>query len=127
MAHLPPRCRVLVCEDDSAISAYVVDVLEAAGHHLAAVPDGESARRAAAADPPAVIILDLALPGLDGGSVLERLKADPRTAPIPVVIASAYPSWMTFLDRRLAAEVLEKPFSPDELEAVVDQAIGTRR
>lgn len=114
---------ILVCEDDPMVLAFFADALQAAGYRVLAAPDGESALRLAARRRPAVILLDLALPRLDGPRVLSRLKANPRTAAIPVVVASAYPGWLTFLDRGQVAGVLEKPCLADELAGAVAGAL----
>ena len=115
---------ILICEDDPSLAALFGDILEAAGHRAVATSSGEAALRLARDLRPAAVVLDLALPDLDGAAVLARLKADPATAGIPVVIASAYPGWLTFLDRGLAQAVLEKPCSPADLEAAVAEALG---
>jgi CheY-like chemotaxis protein len=75
---------------------------------------------------PSVITLDIDLPGQDGGAVISRLKSDPATADIPVIIISAHPGWLTFVERHQAAAVLEKPTPPWELQAAVEQALAAR-
>jgi CheY-like chemotaxis protein len=117
------RRTILVCEDDPLVSGFFQDVFKSAGHRVVSAPDGESAVRLAGELQPAVVTLDIDLPGLDGGAVIGRLKADPATAHIPVVIISAHPGWLTFLDRHQAAAVLEKPVPPWELKAAVEQAM----
>jgi CheY-like chemotaxis protein len=118
---------ILVCEDDPFVSEFFQDVFKVAGHRVESAKDGESAIRMAADIRPAVITLDIDLPGLDGASVISRLKADPATADIPVVIVSAHPGWLTFLERHHAAAVLEKPCPPWELQAAVEQALKQPR
>ena len=115
---------VVICEDDRPVAECFAEVLEAAGYRAVVAADGEAAIRLAAELRPAAIVLDLGLPGLDGGAALARLKADRRTAAIPVVIASARPGQVTFLDRGQAAAVLEKPFDIAELEAAVSRALS---
>jgi DNA-binding response OmpR family regulator len=81
--------RVLVVDDEPTIRQLLEINLLAEGIHVAAVPDGFSARRAALDDPPDLIILDVMMPGLDGLELLRELRADPRTADIPVVLLTA--------------------------------------
>jgi CheY-like chemotaxis protein len=116
--------QILVCEDDPDTASFFVEVLELAGYRTICAADGEAGLRLAAKHRPAAILLDLAMPGLEGGLVLTRLKADPSTAEIPVVIVSAFPGWLTFLDRQKAVAVVEKPCLPAELESAVAQALA---
>ena len=108
---------ILVCEDDLLVADFFAEVLAAAGHPVAIALDGEAALRMAARLRPAAITLDLDLPRLHGGAVLGRLKGDPATAAIPVIVISAHPGWLTFPERHQAAAVLEKPVPPWELAA----------
>lgn len=117
---------VLICEDDPMVSMFFQDVFKASGMEVIAARDGETALQLAAEKQPSVVTLDIDMPGLDGGAVISRLKANPATAHIPVVIISAHPGWLTFLDRHQAAAVLEKPCPPWELKAAVEQAIADR-
>jgi CheY-like chemotaxis protein len=116
---------VLVCEDDPMVSDFFLDALTVFGYRAVGASDGEDALRLAAALRPSAIVLDLGLPGLDGGATLARLKGDPRTADIPVVVASAHPGWLTFLDRSQVVAVLEKPCLPTDLHAAVEQALAS--
>jgi DNA-binding response OmpR family regulator len=82
-----------------------------------AVADGEAAVRAAAERRPAVAVLDVAMPGLDGYEVTRRLRADPATAGTRILLLSAR---VAAADRELGAAAgaddrLDKPFSPTEL------------
>ncbi len=127
MASLLRARIVLLCEDDPDVAAVFADILEDADYHVVRAPDGEAALRMASKLRPSAIVLDLDLPGPDGVAVLTRLKADPRTAPIPVVIASANLGWLTFLDRGAAAVLLEKPCSVEALEDAVRAAQDSAR
>jgi CheY-like chemotaxis protein len=117
---------ILVCEDDPMVSVFFQDVFRTAGHQVVSARDGESAVRMARELRPAVMTLDIDLPGLDGGAVISRLKEDPATAEIPVIIISGHPGWLTFMERHQAAAVLEKPCPPWELQAAVEQVLAER-
>jgi len=76
-----------------------------------------------------LILLDLMLPGLDGFEVLNRLRADPQTAGMPVVIVSAKSQHD---DKQMAARIganayLTKPYDRDELVALVRSLVGERQ
>ena len=117
------RRTILVCEDDPMVSLFFQEVFKSAGHRVVSARDGETAVRLASELQPAAVTLDLDLPGLDGGAVIGRLKGDPATARIPVIVISAHPGWLTFVDRHRAAAVLDKPCPPWELQAAVEQAL----
>jgi len=110
--------RVLVVEDDATVSDVVVRYLEREGFDTEAVSDGRVALARASADPPALVILDLMLPGLDGIEVCRRLR---EFTPVPVVILTARGDEE---DRIVGLELgaddyIAKPFSPRELTARV--------
>jgi len=82
------RPRVLVVEDDLATWERIAGDLERAEYHAARARTGEEALVLARMMRPAAITLDLVLPGIDGWEVLRRLKADPDTREVPVIIVS---------------------------------------
>ncbi|HXG40380.1 MAG TPA: response regulator, partial [Candidatus Limnocylindrales bacterium] len=79
---------VLVVEDDAAAAELLRLQLGRAGYRTAVAADGESGLEAARRLAPAAILLDILLPGLDGWEVLKRLRADPATAVIPVMVVT---------------------------------------
>jgi CheY-like chemotaxis protein len=64
--------------------------LERKGYEVVAAPDGAQGLAMAAREAPAVILMDLSLPVIDGWEATKRLKADPRTREIPVIALSAH-------------------------------------
>jgi len=85
-ARLP---RIVVAEDDPAILDLVRTRLEIAGYETFYARDGFRALEKIIAVQPAGVVLDINMPGLDGFGVLTRLKRDPRTRDIPVLVLSA--------------------------------------
>jgi DNA-binding response OmpR family regulator len=115
---MPMSSRVLVVEDDTTVAEVVVRYLEREGYETETVGDGLAALARARAAPPALVVLDLMLPGMDGLEVCRRLREE---APIPVVILTARGDEE---DRVLGLELgaddyVAKPFSPRELTARV--------
>jgi signal transduction histidine kinase/DNA-binding response OmpR family regulator len=87
-AALDLRPIVLVAEDDDEFFRALAGDLEAAGYRVERARDGNEALDKARTLAPASITLDLVLPGLDGWQVLKDLKADDKTARIPVIVVS---------------------------------------
>ena len=108
---------VLVVEDDPEINELVGAYAQLAGFEYRRALNGSAALDEARRRPPAVIVLDLMLPDVDGFEVLRRVKADPRTAGVPVIILTALDSERSRQEGRRggAADYLTKPFDPDRL------------
>jgi two-component system cell cycle response regulator DivK len=84
------RPRVLVVEDNERNLKLVRDVLEYAGFTVAGAGSGEEGVELAASMRPDLILMDLQLPGIDGYTALERIRADDTTRRIPVVALTAF-------------------------------------
>src|SRR5712671_2402133 len=114
MAH-----RVLIVEDEPDIRDLVVFHLEREGYQVAQCRSGVEALRLARATPPDLVLLDLMLPEMDGLEVCRRLRQDPATMALPIVMLTARGDEV---DRVLGLELgaddyVVKPFSPRELVA----------
>ena len=108
----------LVVDDDDDIRALITTVLSRAGYAAGAVDAGPPALVSAQADPPAVYVLDVRMPEMDGHEVCRRLKADPRTsAPVLMVSAEASEADIAAGFEAGCDDFLPKPFSPRELLA----------
>jgi PAS domain S-box-containing protein len=80
---------ILVVDDDDDAVWLITALLADAGHKVRPARNGALALLTARAAPPALILLDIRLPGIDGFEVCRRLKAEPRTADVPVIFLSA--------------------------------------
>jgi CheY-like chemotaxis protein len=107
--------KILVVEDQDSIRRMIEALVTGRGHQVVGVRNGARALEAAIQDAPDVVLLDLNLPGqYDGFAVCERLRADDRTARVPIIIISA----MDDSESRARAEkagataYFSKPFSP---------------
>lgn len=117
--------RILVVDDDDAVARIVTHHLRKAGHAPVVAPDGAAALRAAGARPD-LVLLDLGLPDMPGAAVLRRLKHDPATADIPVVVISGDPdatAVVAEIGARAVAAILRKPVYFRELCDVVDAVL----
>ncbi|RBY76431.1 histidine kinase [Geodermatophilus sp. TF02-6] len=112
--------RVLVADDNADMREYVLRLL-APRYDVRAVADGSSALEAALADPPDLVVSDVMMPGLDGVQLLAALRADVRTARVPVVLLSARAGEEAAVEGLAAGadDYLVKPFSAQELLARV--------
>jgi DNA-binding response OmpR family regulator len=80
------KVKVLIVDDDAFLSGIYATKLELEGFEVASARDGEEGLKAAMKEKPALILLDVLMPKLDGFEVLKRLKSDPDTKPIPVIM-----------------------------------------
>jgi two-component system, cell cycle response regulator DivK len=81
--------RVLVVEDNAKNMKLVRDLLQATGYRTFEATTGEEAVELAVSHAPAVVLMDVQLPGIDGVEALARLRRDERTASIPVLAVTA--------------------------------------
>ena len=112
-----PEQRVLVVDDEADIVALVAYHLARAGYRVSTASTGHDAVEAARREHPALIVLDLMLPGLSGYEVLEQLRTDAATRDIAVLMLTARREEQDRI-RGLslgADDYLTKPFSPQEL------------
>lgn len=116
--------KVLVVDDKRYVRQLLVTALGLKGYEVLEARDGREALRLARAERPAVILLDLIMPGPDGLEVLAQLKALPETRAVPVVIMSARTDLDPLNLPPGAAACLFKPFDLDDLEEVVARYAG---
>ena len=112
---------MLVVEDDPDIAGLLQHHLSRAGFDVEVLESGHAVVPAARQRQPALVLLDLMLPGLDGFEICRALRADPRTAAVPVIMLTARAEES---DRIMGLELgaddyITKPFSPQEVVARV--------
>lgn len=122
--------RVLVIEDDREIRRLLADTLQRNGIPVVEAPDGESGLEVAGREEPALILLDLRLPGIDGVAVLERLKRAQETTRIPVIAMTGSEGLLLGARARVmalgAADFVTKPFQLDSLVDEIRALIGAK-
>jgi CheY-like chemotaxis protein len=112
------RATILIVDDDPDLIEVLDLALTDAGYRVAAAQAAEAVRVAGAVQPD-LILLDLVMPGLDGAQVCRALRAEPRTAAIPIVLMSVYGP---LAERARALPItaqLPKPFDLEALRATV--------
>jgi DNA-binding response OmpR family regulator len=112
---------VLIVEDDLAISDVIADVLRTAGYEVTATDSGFGVAGLVRRLNPCAVLLDVGLPYRPGTSVLVDLKADPRTANVPVLVLSGLTESLSQEHRDQACAVLAKPV---DMSVLLD-AIGS--
>ena len=119
--------RILVVDDEPTIRGLVRDVLEEEGHEVLLAEDGYAGLRMIEQHRPDCVVLDVMMPGLDGHSVLQRVRASQRgTVPVVMLTAAAddshaWQAWTEGVDY-----FLPKPFEPLELLRFLDTLFPAR-
>ncbi len=110
---------ILIVDDTLASLKLLSDILMAEGYAVRPAQSGELALRSASMNPPALILLDIRMPGIDGFETCRRLKDNAQTKDVPVIFLSA----MTEIDEKVqgfaigAVDFVSKPFQREELLA----------
>jgi len=117
---------VLVVDDSQDARLLYSTYLEGCGYRVLTAEDGEEAVRTAKNEWPAAIVMDLAMPKVDGCEAIRRLRADPMTADIPIVAVSAYAFGGEPLRAREAGAdmCLSKPCLPPQVARVIRAMIA---
>lgn len=120
--------RILVVDDDPAVREYAATTLRAAGFDVADVASGEEALEAMHEAPFDLVVLDKAMPGMDGDEVARRLREEPGGGILPIVMLSGLDSdqdqwegWRAGVDIYVT-----KPFDDDELVAHIQRLLRIR-
>jgi len=118
----PGDTTILVVEDDPAFARILADMIHRKGHRVLAAADGESGLALAKQFRPTGILLDVMLPGMDGWTVIERLKGDSGTRHIPVHFISATDDASRGLELG-AVGFLTKPVSRESIGTAFDRLL----
>jgi DNA-binding response OmpR family regulator len=118
--------QIVLADDDPVLRALLQMKLQAEGHEVILACDGEEALRVASANPPALLVLDVVMPGLDGLEVTRRLRERPETASLPIVLLTGRDTdpdivagWQSGADYYIT-----KPFVIDHLRYFINTMQG---
>ena len=116
------RAKVLVVDDEEYIQHILNFSFGAEGYEVVTAADGEEAVAKARNEKPDIIVLDIMMPKMDGYEACRKLKSDPKTKDIPVILLTAKGR---DVDKKLGSEAgaddyVVKPFSPGRLIERVD-------
>ncbi len=119
---------IAIIEDEPGVAEILQINLEAAGHTVTTLPDGQAALAALDGDPPDLVVLDLNLPHVSGFRVIEVMRRTGGWADVPVVVVTAY-NFEEAVDvvRAGIDEFLTKPFDVADVIAAVGRVIDRTR
>ncbi|EEG76465.1 response regulator transcription factor [Dethiobacter alkaliphilus] len=118
--------KILLVEDEKNIVLGVTICLRSEGLEVEVAEDGADALRKIEAEKPALVLLDLVMPKLNGLDALQIMKEKEEMKDIPVIVLSAR-AQEEDIQRAMdlgANDYMAKPFRPDELLAVIDRVLG---
>jgi CheY-like chemotaxis protein len=117
--------RVMVVDDSATIRAVLGRMLEVDGYQVTRAVDGESALELARSEPPALIFLDIVLPGINGFAVLRALRHDPLTQHVPIVMISGnqQATEQFYVQRFGADDFISKPFGQVDVARSIDRLV----
>lgn len=115
---MAPKRPILVVDDDAGVREFLSVALREEGYRVAAAADGQAALRAVEREPPALILLDLWMPRLDGAGFLAAYRCLPNGR-APIVVCAAVNDPRSLPSELAIAAYLPKPVDLDELLATV--------
>ena len=123
------HAKILVIDDKDSNRKLLEVFVQADGYQTVAATDGETGIAMAISEQPNVILLDLMMPGLDGFEVVRRLKSNPETASIPVIVVTAL--YDIASRQRLgvwgSTEILRKPVDRWELSDRISKLLASSK
>jgi CheY-like chemotaxis protein len=119
------RPKILIVDDDDVLADVLSDRLKRQGFEAVTAETGDSGLTKAQSQRPALIVLDLQLPDIDGFSICEQLVDSPETCAIPVIILSGTerPDILRRCRAAGARYFLRKPYDPNVLLVLIRQAL----
>jgi CheY-like chemotaxis protein len=122
---VPASKHILVVEDNADVRSAMTRLLQAAGYRVTSAADGREALQCLRREPPAVILLDLAMPVMTGWQFRAEQQHDPALATIPVVVVSAEEGLSRIAGALGAAGHVPKPVDVDALLSHLDGLTGS--
>ena len=116
---------ILVVDDHEEIREALAEILEEEGHEVLQAIDGLDALEVVAANEPDVVLLDIAMPGMDGLETLRRLKNQPESTNLPVIMVTAQGDRQNMVKavQLGVRDYVTKPWEPGEVEMCVNWAL----
>lgn len=121
--------RVVCIEDESEMIDLVSMILSREGYQVIGAPGGLQGLQTVEDTQPELVLLDLMMPDLDGWEVYQRLKANPKTTHVPIIVVTARAQ---SIDKILGLHIakvddyITKPFSPSELLTSIERVLNKK-
>lgn len=124
--HARRGLRVLIVDDSRTIVAALSHMLRQNGYDTVSAEDAETALKMAGEDPPDLIFLDIVLPGMSGFTALRKLRRNPATEAVPVIMISGNPQAVEeFYLKKIGADgFMKKPFGRYEVFSRIERLVG---
>lgn len=125
--HARRGLRVLVVDDSRTIVAALTHMLTQNGYDASSAGDAETMLEMVADDPPDLIFLDIVLPGMTGFAALRKLRRNPATQDVPVIMISGNPQAVEeFYLKKIGADgFMKKPFGRYEVFSRIERLVGS--
>jgi CheY-like chemotaxis protein len=121
----PVDGRILVIDDDAGVRRFIAECLEMLGYRVSQAASGQDGLASLAADMPDLLIVDYAMPGMNGVEVVQIARA--RAPNLPIILATGYAD-MEAVDKVIGrGGLLRKPFRIDDLQAAVVDALKSKQ
>ncbi|MDP2928750.1 MAG: response regulator [Candidatus Omnitrophota bacterium] len=119
---------ILIVEDEQNLVELLKFRLETNGYHVEVAFDGEDGLSKISTVKPDLVILDIMMPKIDGYEVLRRVKADPKTKNIPIIVLTARTQNKDIDQAKTlnADSFIAKPFEPSQLLGEIERLLGDR-
>jgi len=114
--------KVLIIDDEDELNEIVTMRLTKAGYEVVSATDGSSGIEKVKSFGPDIVLLDINMPGMDGWEVCEKLRADPATKDVSIVVLTATRNFQKAKDMNVQRVVL-KPFNYDEILSILKNGL----
>jgi len=114
---------ILIVDDEFGLAELLADLLRLRGFEVTSAINGRQGLLAMAQQRFALVITDVMMPLMDGIEMVQRMRASPDLAQIPVIVMTAVPSGVTAEERRMVQGLLTKPFGPTALYELIDRVL----
>jgi len=122
-----PRIRILIVDDDAAMAKFLSKYLARHSFDVSVAASGEEAIRMFRVHDPALVLLDIAMPGIDGIETLERIKQIKPDVSVIMLSAQSNPELIFKASKLGADDYISKPFEPKELDLRIAKALDKQR
>ena len=119
------KATILVIDDDEEMRSLLRFTLEREGYTITSISDGRTALNFLANFKPDLIIADLLIPEVSGIDLIKQLRSNSQFSSLPIIVISAFPSYLEEARKSGATMTLNKPVDVLELPKVVQQLLST--